>query len=345
MQSIIVDEKEAGQRLDKFLKRYFRNAEPSLLYKMLRKKNIVLNKSKANGNEIINAGDEINSFFSDETFEKFTGCTSGESKANIDLGLYQKAYSALEGISIVYEDENFAFMSKPVGVVSQTDENNKYSINEWLIGYLLSNNENIDFNSFKPSCSNRIDRNTSGLIMGAKSYAGSRFLSDCIKGHKLEKYYLAICHGRLDKGDVLKGYLKKDHNTNKVKITNSGKDTDFIHTEYDVIAANDNYSLLLVKLITGKSHQIRAHLSSIGHPLVGDVKYSGKIIRVNNVEYNYQLLHAYKIVFPVSIVEDDNINEKSDNKISPVANVLLGKEIKCPPPSIYLDLWDVDIKI
>lgn len=331
MQTIIVDKSEAGQRFDKYLKRYFKNAQPSLLYKMLRKKNIVLNKTKATGNELLQADDVINTYFSDETFLLFTGKSSAENESNddVDLSLYTEAYKKLGGIDIVYEDTDFVFMNKPVGVLSQTDENNKYSINEWLIGFLINKGENPDFNSFKPSCSNRIDRNTSGLILAAKTYAGSRYLSDCIKGHSLEKYYLAAVHGHVKEGGILKGYLKKDHTNNKVKIQNSGKDTDFIHTEYRVILGNDKYTLLEVKLITGKSHQIRAHLSSIGHPLVGDVKYGGKVLRFDNREYNYQLLHAFRVVFPK--------DEKDEN-------LLRGKIIECPAPQIFKDLCDVDIK-
>lgn len=331
MQTIIVDKSEAGQRFDKYLKRYFKNAQPSLLYKMLRKKNIVLNKTKATGNELLQADDVINTYFSDETFLLFTGKSSAENESNddVDLSLYTEAYKKLGGIDIVYEDNDFVFMNKPVGVLSQTDENNKYSINEWLIGFLINKGEIPDFNSFKPSCSNRIDRNTSGLILAAKTYAGSRYLSDCIKGHSLEKYYLAVVHGHVKKGGILKGYLKKDHTNNKVKIQNIGKDTDFIHTEYRVISGNDKYTLLEVKLITGKSHQIRAHLSSIGHPLVGDVKYGGKVLRFDNREYNYQLLHAFRVVFPK--------DEKDEN-------LLRGKIIECPAPQIFKDLCDVDIK-
>lgn len=331
MQTIIVDKSEAGQRFDKYLKRYFKNAQPSLLYKMLRKKNIVLNKTKATGNELLQADDVINTYFSDETFLLFTGKSSVENESNndVDLSLYTEAYKKLGGIDIVYEDTDFVFMNKPVGVLSQTDENNKYSINEWLIGFLINEGEIPDFSSFKPSCSNRIDRNTSGLILAAKTYAGSRYLSDCIKGHSLEKYYLAVVHGRVKEDGILKGYLKKDHTNNKVKIQNSGKDTDFIHTEYRVISGNDKYTLLEVKLITGKSHQIRAHLSSIGHPLVGDVKYGGKIIRFDNREYNYQLLHAFRVVFP---------KDEKDK------NLLRGKIIECPAPQIFKDLCDVDIK-
>lgn len=339
MQTINIKDSEVGQRLDKYLKRYFKYAEPSLLYKMLRKKNIVLNKSKANGTEILKSGDVINTFFSDETFSKFTGSISGssnnaEESTDILVGynediysIYKEAYNTLTNIKVIYEDSDFVFMSKPVGIVSQTDENNKLSINEWLIGYLLSKEDSLDFKSFKPSISNRIDRNTSGLILSAKTYAGSRYLSDCIREHKLQKYYLAICHGKLEGSSVLKGYLKKDHNTNKVSIRNTGKDTDYIHTEYESLYSDSKYSMLKVKLITGKSHQIRAHLSSIGHPLVGDVKYGGKVIELHNQKYNYQLLHAYEIIFP----EDSKYLSK--------------KHIICPVPDIFKEICNVDIMI
>lgn len=329
MQTITIKDNEAGQRLDKYLKRYFKYAEPSLLYKMLRKKNIVLNKNKVNGTEILNAGDIINTFFSDETFAKFTGelvDSYTSNNTNIDTTLFEKAYSTLKNIDVLYEDSDFVFMSKPVGVVSQIDENNCYSINEWLIGYLLSKDE-VDFKSFKPSISNRIDRNTSGIIMAAKSYAGSRFLSDSIREHRLEKYYIALCHGRVEGQVSLVGYLKKDHNTNKVTIKRSGKDSDYIQTEYKAIYSSDKYSLLKVKLITGKSHQIRAHLSSIGHPLVGDLKYGGRELMISDAKINYQLLHAYEVVFP----------DESDH--------LAGKHIICPLPDIYKKICDVDINI
>ena len=287
MQVITVEASEQGQRLDKFLKRYFKEASSGFIYKMLRKKNITLNKQKADGTEILNAGDCVYTFFSDETFSKLKG------NAEID-DIFIKAFNELKGISVIFENNDLIFLNKPIDVLSQTDEHTNISVNEWLIGYLYNKGYELDLNRYKPSCVNRLDRNTSGILMAAKTYAGSRFLTDCIKNHRLNKYYTAVCQGIIKDKGVLKGKLVKDDKKNKSSINNKS-DGVFVHTEYEPLYYSDDYTVVWVKLVTGKSHQIRAHMSSIGHPLAGDYKYGGK--SYGNIKH--QLLHSTKLVFPV----------------------------------------------
>lgn len=310
MQSVIISSNQAGQRLDKFLHKFMPEAGNGFLYKMLRKKNITLNGKKAEGSEILSLGDTITFFFSEETYQKFTGLSTetGEkcSKESISLSEYKNAYDTLHGIEIIYEDDNILIANKPTGILSQKSGRKDVSLNEWLIGYLLSRNPGFqaELHTFRPSVCNRLDRNTSGIVLCGKSLAGSQYLSKCIKERNIAKFYRTVCVGNLNQDASIKGYLVKDTVRNKVSVFGTPDDfnkQDAIETKYHPIALKNKYTFLEVELITGKTHQIRAHLASIGCPLIGDYKYGDR--KTNDLlkekfQLNYQLLHAYRVVFP-----------------------------------------------
>ncbi len=331
MQEITIESKDAGQRLDKLLKKHLPEAGSSFLYKMLRKKNIVLNGKKAEGKELLTAGDRVTFFFSEETYEKFRGITgagsqnapketneSEEQRAPEVNGRKvqripdtsvkrqraaraKQAYEEIPEIHVLHENEHLLFVDKPAGILSQSDETDTLSLNDWVYGYALSKGRVKESDNYTPSIANRLDRNTSGIVMAALTYVGSRFLSEMIREHHLRKFYEAVAEGRIEKDGELKGYLVKDPKTNTVRIlsVNENAAKDAIHTKYHVLSYDKGYTHLEVELITGKSHQIRAHLSSIGHPIAGDLKYGGHPYHGKSI----QQLRAVRIEFPV--LDDD----------------------------------------
>ncbi|SDA64866.1 23S rRNA pseudouridine955/2504/2580 synthase [Butyrivibrio sp. INlla18] len=300
MKEIIIDNNQLDKRLDSFLKGYLPNASGGFIYKMLRKKNITLNDKKAQGTEKLKLGDSVKLFFADETLEKFMGKESKapEAKASFD---YKKL-----GVEVIYEDSHIVLLSKPAGLLTQKAQPQDISLNDYLIEYLCDTGaitkETLE--TYRPSVCNRLDRNTSGLVICAKSLAGARCMNSLLKDRNLDKYYRTIVEGKLSDSFTLKGYLTKDEKKNKVEITSEpiNSDSDYIETEYEPLEylSDRNLTVLEVKLITGKPHQIRAHLSSIGHPIIGDIKYDGHKI----AGLNYQLLHSYRIKFPNDLPED-----------------------------------------
>ena len=296
MKEFIVNENEAGQRLDKLIGKYLNLAPKSFIYKMLRKKNITLNGKKALGSEVTFIGDDIKFFLSDETFDKFSKNEFEISDFNLD---------------IIYEDKNIILINKPAGVLSQKAIPEDVSINEHVISYLLKSGQITmeEMNSFRPSVCNRLDRNTTGIIVAGKTLVGLQELSRVFKDRTVEKYYKTIVIGRLANPALIKGWLYKDSETNSVEINQKEEpDSSYIETFYEPLKyfESKNYTLLNVKLITGKTHQIRAHLSSIGHPVLGDSKYGCPPVR----GVRYQMLHSYKLVFPEFEGELKNLSGK-----------------------------------
>lgn len=286
MQSITIGKNQAGQRFDKFLHKYLPNAGSGFLYKMLRKKNITLNGKKADGKEILAEGDVVKCFFAEETFVKFsgTGMSSTTSTQAFVQTLhpitkdYEKAYQTLKNITVLYEDEHIVALNKPVGVLTQKATDEDLSLNEWLIGYLLHTGGIAveDLHTFRPSVCNRLDRNTSGLVLCGKSLKGSQYLSRIIKEHTLRKFYYTICEGIVSEEILLEGYLKKDKKTNTVTVSrDKSADSDYVKTIFTPLKTGIceveklQATLLSVELFTGKTHQIRAHLQSIGHSIIG----------------------------------------------------------------------------
>ena len=291
MRELVISKYEAGQRFDKFLAKYMELAPKSFFYKMMRKKNITLNGKKAAGNEKLEEGDTVKLFLSEETIEGFR-----EKK--------KRAVHTGAKLDILYEDEQVMLINKPAGMLSQKAEKGDISMVEHLISHLLDTGEVTEemLKTFRPSLCNRLDRNTSGLILAGKTIAGLQELSRLLKDRTAAKYYRCVVCGTMQEGRHLTGWLAKDRKTNRVSVSDQELPGSVrIETFYEPIQFLDGCTELRVHLITGRSHQIRAHLASVGHPILGDPKY-GDARR--NQEWrrrtglNRQLLHAWRMEFP-----------------------------------------------
>ena len=338
MQSFQIEDNQAGQRLDKFLHKFMPDAGSGFLYKMLRKKNIVLNGKKAEGKEMLAVGDTVSFFFSDETYFKFTGRipqnsaeTAAERRGQTSvapaantvgtamsekLREYKEAYKTLHGITILYEDKNILVLNKPAGILTQKDDSGIYSVNEWMIGYLLFCEKLTEetLYTFKPSVQNRLDRNTTGIVLCGISLAGSQLLARLIHDRSIRKYYYTIVKGTGLKETELKGYLIKDKRTNSVRVSQSADGGGSpIRTLYTPVGTNKDITCLKVELITGKTHQIRAHMASAGHPILGDNKYGDREWNASfkkKYGITHQLLHAARIEFPKLEAPFTELSEK-----------------------------------
>ena len=295
MKEYQIGENEAGQRLDKYLAKLLREAPKSFFYKMLRKKNITLNGHRAEGNERLVQGDRVVLFLSDETIERF----SGDPVPSAENG----------SLDILYEDRDLLLLNKPAGMLSQPDRSGEASAVEYLTGYLLKSGQLTpeDLRTFHPGVVNRLDRNTSGILVCGKSLHGLQTASSLFRSRSLRKYYLCLTEGVLLEKKHISGYLTKDSRSNTVRIRNRGEeDSSYIETEYEPVSTDGEHTLLRVRLLTGKPHQIRAHLASIGHPLIGDPKYNQDPRSrrfASEHQIRFQLLHAHELVFPAPLPE------------------------------------------
>lgn len=293
MRMITVTEKEAGQRLDKLLAKYLNQAPGSFLYKMLRKKNITLNGKKAFGNEKTASGDEIRLFLAEETIEKFSS------------EVHSKAVPKEESLDILYEDSHILLINKPEGMLSQGARPGDVSLVDHLISYLLESKAltEEELKTFRPSVCNRLDRNTSGIVVAGKTIAGLQAMGEVFRDRSLHKYYQCIVKGRITEPKRIEGYLRKDRGKNQVEIRKApALQEDLpVATAYRPLAVGKDATLLEVELITGRSHQIRAHLASIGHPIIGDPKYGDRFVNQSyrkDFGLKGQLLHSFLLELP-----------------------------------------------
>ena len=313
MRELKVGKNDAGQRLDKFITKAL-DIPMSLLYKSIRTKKIKLNRKRAEISDKLCEGDTIQCFLPDEFFDK-----------KVTKNTFENVTPHLD---IVYEDDNIMLLNKRPGVSVHEDENGSTNtlithIQAYLFGKGEYNPD--DEQSFAPALCNRIDRNTGGIVIAAKNAMALRVMNEKIKNREIDKFYLAAVHGTpRPESATIKGFLKKDEKNNMVKVwekdpKNGAKE---IITRYKVVAKSKDTSLLEVELLTGRTHQIRAHMAFIGHPLVGDGKYG--INREDRQKgHKYQALCSYKLRF--------NFDTSSPTEL----DYLNKKEFKIPKKDIY----------
>ena len=315
MKKVTINKNDAGQRLDKFLFKFFGSIPSSIIYKGIRKKRIKVNGKKSEISYMLREGDVLELYINDEFFES-------EQKDDEFKSISAK-------LSVVYEDENIILADKPSGMSVHDDETKtKNTLINHIKSYLFEKGEyNPDEeNSFVPALCNRIDRNTSGIVIAAKNAMALRIMNEKIKNREIDKFYLCLVQGRLkEKEKNLKTYMRKDEKKNQVFCYDTpvpGGKTAI--TKYRVLKEGELTSLVEVELLTGRTHQIRAHFASIGHPLAGDGKYGTNEFN-KKVGMKYQALYSYKLRFNFS---DENELSYLNGKTFEVKDVPFARDVK-----------------
>lgn len=301
-QIIKIKKNDAGQRIDKFLTKKFTNLPQSQLYKAIRKKDIKVNGKRCEISTKLKENDEVYVFLIEDFLQQ-----------------KPKQYDFLKApksLDIVYEDENLMLLDKKPGLIVHPDENYHFDSLIARVQHYLFDKKEYDpeqENSFAPALINRIDRNTGGIVMAAKNAETLRIMNLKVKNRELDKIYLCLAVGKMPKKqDTLTSYLEKNETQNRVYISNKKTDKNkIIITKYTVLKEMDGLSLLEVELLTGRTHQIRAHLASIKHPLAGDGKYGTNAVN-KALGFPYQALYSYKLRFDFK--EDSGILEYLNGK-------------------------------
>ncbi len=285
MREYLISDSEAGLTLLKYSSKMLEHAPQNLIHKFLRNKNIELNGGKADGHKVLSAGDRVAFFLSDETFEKF----HGRAEETIAYEL------TLEPERVLYEDDDYLFYDKPAGLLTQKDASGKISLNDMLIAYTGKSGV------FRPSVCNRLDTNTSGIVLCGKSVIGLKKLTQAVRERRIRKYYRAVLSGRIDEDMHLVAFISPSDGEGKVHVSDrptSGYKE--IITDLEVIRRNDEATYAELALITGRKHQIRAQAAHTGHPVLGDRKYG---VSNGRKEAKRQMLHAYRIELPEDILD------------------------------------------
>ena len=295
MREILISQNEKEQKLLKLLQKYFKGQADSFLYKMLRKKNILLNGKKADGKEILRLGDTVQLYFSEESLGKLI-----QERESGEKEFWTQKWQRF----ILYEDKHCILFNKPVGLLSENDGSSSFSVNSLLLSYMRTKGElsKEQEKSFRPGIANRLDRNTSGIIIFGKSLGGLQAFGKLLQSHDLEKKYYALVYGDFQKTGLQEHFLEKDKGQNKALESERGKR---VKSAFEKLACVESsvgpLSILSVQIFTGKTHQIRTQLSLLSHPIVGDDKYGDtrKNSRLRKtLPLSYQLLHSYSLRFP-----------------------------------------------
>jgi 23S rRNA pseudouridine955/2504/2580 synthase len=293
MFEIKMAENESGQRVDRFLRKYLKDYTLGDIYKLFRKNKVKLNGKRVKENQMLSEGDLLQLYIE---------------KPDTEARQEQPHVKTSKDIDLIYEDANILIVNKPAGLLTHPDKPGEDTLIDRALFHIDRKDGISESQTFSPAVCNRLDRNTSGIVIIAKNYKTLKAVNHSIRERWIKKLYLCIVPGRLDKSGEIKGFLTKDEDLNMVSITEAdegeGKE---IHTRYKTLGVSDDinevgkqFSLLEVELVTGRSHQIRAHFASIGHPIAGDLKYGDKVINEyfrKKYGLKYQFLHAYKISF------------------------------------------------
>ncbi len=290
MQEIRITKNEENQRLDKYLLKYFNKAPKSVIYKLLRKKRIKRNRAKAEGSEILQAGDTIQLYLAQETMEGWM-----EEKA---VNVAQRHFG------IVYEDDDLLVVNKPAGLLTHPEKaEDRETLMDQILYYLYEKGQYMPgaAQTFTPAVCNRLDRNTSGIVVAGKTLRAVQAVNAAIRARHVEKYYITLVNGVVDQAGEIDWYLAKEASQNQVRVSQIQR-TGYQQalTTYRPLAHTAAYTLLELQLITGKTHQIRAHMQAIGHPVLGDRKYGDpEATRTARVEFaiSNQCLNAQRIVW------------------------------------------------
>jgi 23S rRNA pseudouridine955/2504/2580 synthase len=293
---------EAGQRLDKFLRKLLKDVPLSKIFKALRKGDVRVNGSKQKENYSLQINDVIEI--------KYIQSTKEDPKEK-----FIKVNAS--GMKITYEDSNILIVEKWPNILVHPDEKGKEaSLTDYVLSYLNEKGDYLPENeiTFTPAPCNRLDRNTSGIVIFGKNFEALRTMNEMIREGKVEKYYNALVKGKIKDG-LYKGYIHKNEEANISKIYDEKvNDSKEIAMEVKIIRTNGAYSLLEIDLITGRSHQIRAHLSHLGAPIIGDNKYGDRKLNsffANKFGLDCQFLYAYKLIFRNTPDKLEYLNNKT----------------------------------